>query len=120
MAVNALMRGFQQYFVAQIIDVAPHLVMKDGFRRPGVQPMHVVYKGPAISLSGRKPRAEPRGIRNARAKIAAIEALPGVAVAPTLTGQAILRYGTLRDVTGDHPGHRPRARTAGSPTSRRT
>jgi lipoprotein-releasing system permease protein len=97
-AVNALMRGFQQYFVAQIIDVAPHLVMKDEFRRPGVQPVQVVYKGAAISLSGLKPRAEPRGIRNARAKIAAIEALPGVAVAPTLTGQAILRYGT-RDVT---------------------
>jgi lipoprotein-releasing system permease protein len=48
-------------------------------------------------VSGVKPRSEPRGIRNARARIAEIDALHGVAVAPTLQGQAILRYGT-RDV----------------------
>lgn len=105
-AVNALMRGFQQYFVAQIIDVAPHLVMKDEFRRPSLQPVHLAYPEAAVAISGVKPRAEPRGIRNARAKIAAIEALPGVAVAPTLTGQAILRYGT-RDVTATILGIEP-------------
>ena len=95
--VNSLMRGFQQYFVAQVIDVAPHIVMKDEFRQPSPQPALAAYPDGAVAVSGVKPKTEPRGIRNARAKIAEIEAMPGVAVAPTLQGQAILRYGT-RDV----------------------
>jgi lipoprotein-releasing system permease protein len=96
-AVNALMRGFQQYFVAQVIDVSPHIVVKDEFRLPSPQPAQAAYAGGAVVVSGVKPRAEPRGIRNARARVAEIEAMPGAAVAPTLQGQAILRYGT-RDV----------------------
>lgn len=95
--VNALMRGFQQYFVAQVIDVAPHIVIKDEFRLPSPQPAVAAYPDGAVAVSSVKPEREPRGIRNARAKIAELEALPGVAVAPTLQGQAILRYGT-RDV----------------------
>lgn len=96
-SVNALMRGFQQYFVAQVIDVAPHIVIKDEFRLPSPQPAVAAYPDGAVAVSSVKPEREPRGIRNARAKIAELEALPGVAVAPTLQGQAILRYGT-RDV----------------------
>jgi lipoprotein-releasing system permease protein len=96
-AVNALMRGFQEYFVAQVIDVAPHIVVKDEFRFPSPQPAFAAYADAAVAVSGVKPKSEPRGIRNARARIAEIDALPGVVVAPTLQGQAILRYGT-RDV----------------------
>jgi len=96
-AVSALMRGFQEYFVAQVIDVAPHVVIKDEFRDPSPQPAFAAYADAAVAVSGVKPRSEPRGIRNAHARIAELDALPGVAVAPTLQGQAILRYGT-RDV----------------------
>ena len=32
--ITALMRGLQTYFVAQVIDGAPHVVMKDEFRLP--------------------------------------------------------------------------------------
>lgn len=98
-AVNALMRGFQQYFVAQIIDVAPHVVMKDEFRAPAPQPVRLAFpdEAAAVALRGVKPRAEPRGIRSAAATLAAIAEMPGVVAAPTLTGQAILRYGG-RDV----------------------
>jgi lipoprotein-releasing system permease protein len=95
--INALMRGFQQYFIAQIIDVAPHIVIKDEFRAPSPQPAFLAFPNGAVAVSGVKPKDEPRGIRNARARLAELEALPGVAVAPTLQGQAILRYGT-RDV----------------------
>lgn len=95
--INALMRGFQQYFVAQIIDVAPHIVVKDEFRTPSPQPAFAAYPEGAVAVSGVKPRAEPRGVRNARAILAELEAIPGLAAAPTLQGQAILRYGT-RDV----------------------
>lgn len=95
--INALMRGFQQYFVSQIIDVAPHIVIKDEFRAASPQPALAAFPGGAVVVSGVKPKDEPRGIRNARAKLAQLEAIPGLAAAPTLQGQAILRYGT-RDV----------------------
>jgi lipoprotein-releasing system permease protein len=95
--INALMRGFQQYFVAQIIDVAPHIVIKDEFRHPSPQPAFTAFPGGAVAITGVKPKDEPRGIRNARATLAELEAIPGLAAAPTLQGQAVLRYGT-RDV----------------------
>ena len=95
--INALMRGFQQYFITQIIDVAPHIVIRDEFRTPSPQPAFLAFPRAAVTVSGVKPKDEPRGIRNARAKLAELEALPGVAAAPTLQGQVILRYGT-RDV----------------------
>ena len=37
-AIAALMRGFQTYFVSQIIDVAPHITIKDETRSPPAQP----------------------------------------------------------------------------------
>lgn len=95
--INALMRGFQQYFVAQVIDVAPHIVVKDEHRLPAAQPAILAYPAGAVEVRGVKPKAEPRGIRNAQAKLALLAALPGLEAAPTLQGQAILRYGT-RDV----------------------
>lgn len=94
--VTALMRGFQQYFIAQVIDVSPHIVIKDEYRTPRPQPAALRWPVGAVVVSGVKPRDEPRGIRNARAKLAELEAM-GLAVAPTLQGQVILRYGT-RDV----------------------
>lgn len=95
--INALMRGFQQYFVSQIIDVAPHIVIKDEFRLASPQPAFAAFPTGAVTVSGVKPKDEPRGIRNARARLADIEAIAGLAAAPTLQGQVILRYGT-RDV----------------------
>lgn len=94
--VTALMRGFQQYFISQVIDVSPHIVIKDEFRTPRPQPAALRWPAAAVAVRGVKPRAEPRGIRNARARLAELEAM-GLAVAPTLQGQVILRYGT-RDV----------------------
>jgi lipoprotein-releasing system permease protein len=94
--VTALMRGFQQYFITQVIDVSPHIVIKDEYRTPRPQPAVLRWPVGAVVVSGVKPRDEPRGIRNARAKLAELEAI-GLAVAPTLQGQVILRYGT-RDV----------------------
>ena len=95
--VNALMRGFQQYFVAQIIDVAPHIVIK-GRVPPGLAAAGIgrlpggavaVERGEAQGRAARHPQ-RPRQARRDRGH-------PGVAGHPTLQGQAILRYGT-RDV----------------------
>ena len=106
-AIAAMMQGFQNYFVTQIIDVAPHVVMKDEFRSPPPQPAALLY-GPdaAIALHGQKPKEELRGIRNHRAVVQAVGAMPGVAVAPALTAQAFVRYGG-RDLGVNLVGIRP-------------
>jgi lipoprotein-releasing system permease protein len=108
-AMASMMQGFQRDFVARVIDVQPHIVVKDEFREPPRQPAdRFEIQGAAVEIVGVKPRDEPRGIRNARGVIAAIQDMPGVAVAPTLTGQAFLRYGT-RDVAATLTGIDPTA-----------
>ena len=96
--INALMRGFQQYFVSQIIDVAPHIVIKDEFRlalaAAGIRRLpdrsgHR-QRGEAQGRAARHPQCRAPGSPRSRR-------IPGLAAAPTLQGQAILRYGT-RDV----------------------
>lgn len=97
-AIAALMRGFQTYFVQQVIDVQPHIVIKDETRRPVPQAAEMAVAHGAVSVNGVKPRDRVRGIRSAGEKLAMIEAVPGAAAAPILTGAALLRYGS-RDVT---------------------
>ena len=97
-AIAALMRGFQTYFIAQIIDVAPHITIKDEVRTPPLQAVRIAYPDGAVSLEGVKPQDRIRGIRAAGDKLGILEAMPGVAAAPVLTGQALLRYGS-RDVS---------------------
>jgi len=106
--VNALMRGFQTYFVSQVIDVQPHIVVKDEFRRVTVQPALLRHDGGAVEIHGVKPRNELRGIKNARALEDGIAAIPGVAVAPTLRGAVQLRYGG-RDLSTSVVGIEPEA-----------
>lgn len=97
-AIAGMMRGFQTYFVAQIIDVAPHITIKDETREPPVQPAVLAAPEGAVAVRGVRPQGSLRGIRAAGEKLAALEAMPGVAAAPVLGGQALLRYGA-RDVS---------------------
>lgn len=92
--MSSIMQGFQRDFVARVIDVAPHVTVKDEFRDPPRQPVDRVFAGGAVELVGAKPRDEPRGIRNARELLGALGEIPGVHAAPTLSGQVFLRYGT--------------------------
>ena len=39
-AMAAMMQGFQKDFVARVIDVQPHIVVKDEFRAPPRQPVY--------------------------------------------------------------------------------
>ena len=102
----AMMSGFQSYFIAKVIDVSPHITMKDEYRSAPLQPAALVYRGGAVSLQGQRPLDELRGIREARATMAEIERAGGVAVAPTLRGPIILRYGS-KDVSGTIVGIEP-------------
>ncbi len=97
-AIASLMRGFQTYFIQQVIDVQPHIVIKDETRDPLPQAAEIALPDGAVAINGVKPRERVRGIRSAGDKIAILEAIPGAAVAPILTGAALLRFGS-RDVT---------------------
>lgn len=107
-AIAALMRGFQTYFVNQIIDVAPHITVKDETRSPPAQAAEMLLAEAtgAVRVHGVKPRDRIRGIRAAGDKIAVLEAMEGVAAAPVLQGQALLRYGS-RDVSASLTGIDP-------------
>lgn len=96
--IASMMQGFQRYFIAKVIDVQPHIVMKDEFRVAELQPVLRDYPDAAVELTGLKPRDEVRGIRGSRAVLAHVRQLPGVRVAPTFSGQALLRYGS-KDVS---------------------
>ena len=105
-AIAALMRGFQTYFVSQIIDVAPHITIKDETRTPPAQAAEIALGAGAVQVHGVKPRDTIRGIRSAGDKLAMLEAMEGVAAAPVLQGQALLRYGS-RDVSASITGIDP-------------
>jgi lipoprotein-releasing system permease protein len=105
-AIAALMRGFQTYFVNQIIDVAPHITIKDDTRTPPAQAAEMALVNGAVQVHGVKPRDRIRGIRASGDKLAVLEAMEGVAAAPVLSGQALLRYGS-RDVSASLTGIDP-------------
>ena len=96
--IQSMMRGFQTYFIQQVIDVQPHIVIKDETRSPAPQAAQLALPDGAVSINGVKPVDRVRGIRAPGEKLAILEAIPGAAAAPILTGAALLRYGS-RDVS---------------------
>lgn len=92
MAVSALMRGSEQDFIDRLINSAPHVTVSDEFRTPPEQPVASRFPGGAVRLHGLKPKNETRGIRGYKQKLPMIAALPGVRVAPVLSGQVVLTF----------------------------
>ena len=92
MAVSSLMRGSERDFIKRLVDSAPHITISDEFRNPPEQPAVKAFPGAAVSVSNVKPRTEVRGIRGYKQKMAYIARLPGVRVAPVLSGQIILSF----------------------------
>jgi lipoprotein-releasing system permease protein len=105
-AMAALMEGSQIDFIDRIVNTTPHIVMKDEFRTPPVQPVVREFERGAVALAGLKPKDELRGIRNAWARLAEIEAMPGVVAAPILRGSVLMRFGG-RDVAASLLGIEP-------------
>ncbi|MEQ1712770.1 MAG: ABC transporter permease, partial [Hyphomicrobium sp.] len=70
--ISALMQGFQEDFVRRIVDISPHIIIRDEFRLAPVQPVSVGNPGSAVEIRGVKPRDEPRGIRSADAILEAL------------------------------------------------
>ncbi len=92
MAVSSLMRGSERDFIKRLIDSAPHITVTDEFRDAPVQPAVRRFSDGAVAISHVKPKTEVRGIRGYKQKMAYIEHLPGVRVAPVLSGQVIVTY----------------------------
>lgn len=90
-AMSSLMEGSQRDLVEKIIDTSPHVLVKDEFRSPPRQPVERLHEDAAIALYGLKPKEELRGIRNPRARLAAIREIDGVIAAPILRGQVVMR-----------------------------
>jgi lipoprotein-releasing system permease protein len=91
-AVSSLMRGSEADFIKRLVDSAPHITVSDEFREAPPQPVAAHYAGGAIELRHVKPRTETRGIRGYKQKLAFIAGLPGLRVAPVLSGQAIVTF----------------------------
>lgn len=92
LAVSSLMRGSEADLIRPLVDNAPHITIRDEFRNPPQQPAEQLFPNGAVGLRGLKPKPEPRGIRQYRRHLAAIEAQPGLRAAPVLAGQAIFSF----------------------------
>lgn len=92
LAVSSLMRGSEKDFLKRLIDNNPHITIYDEYRLPEVQPAQLRWSDGAVHVSHVKPRAEPRGIRAYSEKLAYVESLPAVRVAPVLTDSAVLFF----------------------------
>jgi lipoprotein-releasing system permease protein len=92
LAVSSLMHGSEIDFIKRLVDNSPHITVLDEYRNPRPQPVAEVFPNTTVELRNLKPRTEVRGIRQYKEKLAYIEKIPGLRVAPTLTGQAILSF----------------------------
>ncbi|MBV1775414.1 ABC transporter permease [Burkholderiaceae bacterium DAT-1] len=92
LAVSSLMRGSEKDFIKRLIDNSPHITVSDEFRQPPPQPAVEAYTDGAVAVGHVKPLNETRGIRGWKRHLADIEALPGLRVAPVLTGSAVLVF----------------------------
>ncbi len=90
-AIGGMMQGFQSYFRTQIIEANPHVLVSDEIRSPAPQPLQMLHPGAAVAIRRILPRDPVRGIVGAGAILDALSHMPGVAAAPTLRGQMILR-----------------------------
>lgn len=90
-SVSGLMAGFQATFRGQLIDSNPHVVVTDEIRQPAPQPLAMLHPDAAIHITRVLPRDPVRGISGAGAIVDALSAMEGVAAAPVLRGQMILR-----------------------------
>ncbi|MDA1107459.1 MAG: ABC transporter permease [Proteobacteria bacterium] len=105
-AMAALMQGFHVYFVSKVIDVWPHVVIKDEYRSAPLQPAQRLFSDGVVMLRGLKPRDELRGIKDAATEIAALNRRSDLTAAPTLRAQVFLRYGS-KDVSATLVGIEP-------------
>ncbi len=90
-AISGMMHGFQHYFLVQIVESTPHVLITDEYRAPPAQPLEVLEPHAALDLRRVVARDPVRGIANAQAILDALQSMPGLEAAPALRGQGLLR-----------------------------
>jgi lipoprotein-releasing system permease protein len=103
LAVSALMRGSEQDFIKRLVDNSPHITVYDEYRHPQIQPAQIRWQDGAVHIQHLTPKTEVRGIRSYREKLALIETLPGLRIAPVLIGPVVLSFAG-RDQAGSLSG----------------
>ena len=92
LAVSSLMRGSERDFIKRLVDNSPHITVSDEYRRGRLQPAERRWADGAVRMINVKPKTETRGIRGYREKLAYIESLPALRVAPLLVGSVVLSF----------------------------
>jgi lipoprotein-releasing system permease protein len=64
--IGALMNGFHSYFLSQLVDTNPHIVISDEFREAAPQPVAALHPDGAVEVRRVLPRDPVRGISGAR------------------------------------------------------
>ncbi len=90
--IGGMMHGFHNYFLSQLVDTNPHIVISDEIRQAAPQSLTTLHTDAAVEVRRVLPRDPVRGISGASAIVEALNAMDGVAAAPSLIGQAILRH----------------------------
>lgn len=107
-AMAALMQGSEIDFIQKIIDSTPHIIVKDEYRTPPLQPARRVFADGAVSLQGLRPKEELRGIKRGKDIANRLSRLDGVVVSPALNGQIVMRF-SGKDVSATVLGMEPKA-----------
>ncbi len=89
--MGGMMIGFHNYFLSQLVDTNPHIVISDEIRQAAPQPLTILYPDGAVEVRRVLPRDPVRGISGASPILDALNGMDGVSAAPSLTGQVILR-----------------------------
>jgi lipoprotein-releasing system permease protein len=92
LAVSALMQGSEKDFIKRLVDNSPHITVSDEYRGADIQPANIKWPDAAVNIRSVKPQTEVRGIRGHQQKLAFIESIPGLRVAPALTGSVVLTF----------------------------
>jgi len=99
--IGGMMNGFHSYFLSQLVETNPHIVITDEIREAAPQPLALLHPDGAVEVRRVLPRDPVRGITGAAAILDALNAMDGVAAAPSLVGQIILRHaGRDYQITG--------------------
>ncbi|QLG87905.1 ABC transporter permease [Chitinibacter bivalviorum] len=92
LAVSALMQGSEKDFIKRLVDSSPHITISDENRNPSEQAAQLRWPDAAVTIRHVKPLNESRGIRSYQQKLAYMQAIAGVKVAPVLLGSAVLQF----------------------------
>src|SRR5881394_2753771 len=96
-AMDAMMNGFKDKFIIETVESSGHVQVNDEPRETQTPILEAVYKdkNSLLKLERPKPRDVVKKIKNPEGLMRKLRGLPGVvAVAPEVTGEAIVTYGT--------------------------